>query len=96
MLRNEAFEERAAIHEYDAGMPRDEAEAMAQEEGKAMDNRQTLTKQQFDALQAIKKNNGILMNSQEKTIKILIRQLIAKNLAQIDSKGWVTANDITG
>ena len=83
--------ERAAIIEFDAGFSRQESEVMALEQDeKDMDRSETITKQQLDTLNMVKKSQSVLMENMDKNQKISIRQLINKKLLKIDKDGWVT------
>lgn len=82
-------EERAAIYEFDAGFTREEADEMARIED--VDRRKTLTKQQLDTLNFVKKHIQVALTAQDKNTKISIKQLIGKNLLKVDKEGWVSA-----
>lgn len=88
---DEAFEERAAIIEYDGNLPREEAESLARaflQEKKnthAMQPRSqvTLTKIEMQVLTLIRQYGKLLFSSQDAETKKALTRLIKKGLVRM-------------
>lgn len=89
---DEAFEERAAIIEYEGNLPREEAESLARaflQKNKDFHTMQhqpnqiTLTKIEMEVLTLIRRNGKLLLSAQDAETKKALTRLIKKGLVRL-------------